>query len=200
MNRESRRIAAWGVAIVLDLTCAIACGGGGGGGKSFTIVAMFQESGTAPAPDLVRLAGTTAGDLVVLDVNIGGPTSNDDLFAFAFDIALDDESVVELVQGSAVAGSALKPGGMEQLEVLAAQNGNRITVGVTKLGPTPSGNGIPTGEQTVVTLQLRLLRKGASSHLRLVGSYAMPPAAIDSTGEIIPSVQFDAQPALVAGS
>ena len=55
------------------------------------ITGLFTGSGTASAPNLVRLRGDAVGeDILMVEVVLGGPTTSDDLYAYAFDLQLSD--------------------------------------------------------------------------------------------------------------
>jgi hypothetical protein len=209
MFKEARspRPATTLVVLLLMLAFSAAgCGSGGGGGDSGGgviqppgLTASFLDSGTAAAANLVRTTGSSDGDLVVVGVIIGGPTISTDLYSFAFDLTLGDATVAEYVAGSASVGTALTASGSQTLHVLATQQGNRVTVGVTKLGGG-SGNGLTqSGEFAVVELTFRLLQPGTTT-LTIEGSPGADPSALDSTGGIIASVSFDAASATLIGT
>jgi hypothetical protein len=62
------------------------------------LTASFRSSGTASAPNRVRLVSpTVSADTVVVDVLIGGPTTSADLYSFAFDLLLRDPSIAVYV-------------------------------------------------------------------------------------------------------
>jgi hypothetical protein len=185
------------LALLLGLGSGIAGCGGGDNGVT-PISASFVESGTAAGPDVVRITGTSVGSIVKIDLSIGGPTSSDDLFAFVFDLQVEDESVVELVDGSATAGAALDPDYTQQIELLVVQTGNRIKVGITKRGAS-NGNGVSEGEALILSLRLRVLRR-ESVRMTIAGSPPNGPAALDSTGATIPSVWFDSRAAVISGT
>ena len=99
------------VAVLLFLaTLATGCSSGGGADPAVlpaAHAASFAESGTTGAANVIRLSGSPAGDLVNVEVLIGGPTTSLDLYSFAFDLVLDDPGVAEYVSGSATSGAAL---------------------------------------------------------------------------------------------
>jgi hypothetical protein len=134
----------------------------------------------------------------MLDVIIMGPTTSNDLYSFAFDLVLSDSGVAQYINGSASFGSALNLDVGQQAEALASQNGNRVTVGVSKLG-AGSGNGVGNSEETVVGLRLRVLKRGMTT-ITIEGSPPNDAAALDSTGAIVNSVQFDSAAAAISGS
>lgn len=120
------------------------------------ILASFTTSTTSGSANLVRLGGGAAiDDRVTIDVVIG-PTASQDLFAFAFDLVLGDPAVAKLVMGSGTAGTALSG---PQIIVDAFQDGDRIIVGVTKLGG--AGNGVGS-EAIIISLTFQVLRVGAT--------------------------------------
>lgn len=168
------------------------------------IAAAFSASGTVPAPDEVRLAGGAAsGDLVSVDVAVGGPTTSTRLYSFAFDIVIGAPDVLTLVASSAVAGPALSPSGCSGIRALATLQSNRVVVGVTKLGAC-GGNGTTAAEETVVRLTFRVLRVGITT-LTLAGSSGNggqpgnPPSALDPNGVVIRTIVFDGAPAAITG-
>jgi hypothetical protein len=184
---------------------SLGCGGGSGGDPTGPAAqAQFTGSGTSSAPNLVRITqGVLDRDLVRVNVVIGGPTSSSDLYSFAFDLVLSDASVAAYVPGSAQAGTALQGSGGQQISVLASQSGPRVVVGVSKLGGG-SGNGIGSGEPTIVSLAFRVLRRDVTS-LTFGGSSVDPtspnanPVALNSQGSVITSVKFDTAAVRLAG-
>lgn len=176
----------------------VGCGGGDGGGGGIIsppgIVAGFTPTSTPATADLVRVAsGDASGDVVVVAVSIGGPTTSQDISSFAFDLVLGDPTVADYLENpGATAGDALVPSAGQDVEVLAAQIGGRVIVGVSKL-PAAPGNGIAAGEAVVVRIPFRLLRRGQTT-LRFENA-----AAQDSLGGAT-GIQFDASPATLTGS
>ncbi len=157
--------------------------------------AFFQASGTSATPNLVRLVGTDLGaGRVRLDVVIDGPTINTDLYGFAFDLVLGDSSVAR-GPSSAVIGDALSTVGCQGSRAFANSSGDRIVVGVSKLGSCP-GNGVSAGEFVIVSVTVLVLKTGLCS-ITLEGSPTSPqypgndPSAIDSTGSRIDTIVFD---------
>jgi hypothetical protein len=189
------------VAMVVVPMALPGCGGGGdgdGGMMPAPIVAGFGTSGTASAPDLVRLTGSPSGDTVVVRVVVGGPTTSSDLYSFAFDLVLGDTSVATYVAGSATFGTALTLSGGQTSSVQATLQGNRVVIGVSKLGGG-SGNAVPT-EQTVVSLTFRVLKAGSTTLTFEGAPPSGSPACLDSSGAVIPSIVFDAAPATLSGT
>jgi len=136
--------------------------------------------------------------MVTIQVMIGAPTSSSDLYSFAFDLVLGDETVAEYVGGSATAGTALTTSGGQSLQVLASQQGDRVAMGVTKLGGG-AGNAVTgTGEVLVAEFTFRLLKAGTTS-LSIEGAPGNDPAALDSGGSDIASVTFDDADATLIG-
>ncbi len=158
----------------------------------------FAASGTAASANMVRLAGTASGDMVTVYTVLSGPTTSSDIYSFAFDLVLGDPDVARFESGTATFGTALTLSGGQTSHVLASQSGDRITVGVTKVGGG-SGNGITGSDKVILTLQFRMLTDGSTT-LAIEGSPPHNPAAIDSTGTEIPSVVFDAAPALLTAA
>ena len=190
----------YSVAALLFL-CAVGCsssGGGGGGVVATGIGASFTASGTASSPDGVRLTGIASDDMVILDVVISGQTTSTDLYSFAFDLLLGDPTVVELIGGSVDFGTALTLSGGQTGEALATLNGDRITVGVSKLGGG-GGNELGATEETIVSMTFRVVKQGATS-VEITGSSPNNPTALDSIGAVINSVNFDAAAATIVGT
>ncbi len=192
------------IAAVL-LVCAIACSGGGGsddddgdGDLPNGIGASFISSGTPSSPDGVRLTGTTSGDIVIIKVVIAGPTTSTDLYSFAFDLLFSDPTVVESIGASVDFGAALILTGGQTGEALATLNGDRVTVGVSKVGGG-AGNGLGATEETVVSMTLRVRRRAITT-VQIAGSPPNDPAALDSAGAIIGSVVFDPGSATISGN
>ncbi len=162
------------------------------------LTAGFRSSKTVAKTNLVRLSGTTEGDIVTVSVSIDGPTASADLHSFAFDLVLGDPKVVRYKSGSATFGNALRVVKGQSPQVMAVQIGDRVTVGVTKLGGGP-GNAITGSDTEIMTLQFQLKSKGSST-LAIDGSSPYEPAAIDSKGAEIAGVDFDTEPALLSAS
>jgi hypothetical protein len=176
---------------------ATGCGGDGGGGGTIPpgLSGTFTASGTSASANQVRLrSGTPSGDLVSIEVAIGGPSVGG-LYAFAFDLVLSDPAVVE-VQGITVpsSGGALTAAAGQTLHAEAAKAGDRIVVGVTKLGGG-AGNAVSAAEAVVATLVLRVLQAGTTT-VTFAGS-SRPgdppgPVALDESGGVIAAVVYDA--------
>ena len=77
-------------------------------------------------------------------------------------------------------------------------NGDRITVGVSKLGGG-AGNDVGATEETIVSVTLRVVKQGTTS-IEITGSPPHNPSALDSTGAVINGVNFDAAAAMIAGN
>ncbi len=141
--------------IVACLPLLLYCGGGGGGGGNIlpqVKTPTFKASGTASAPDLVTLSfgGTAPGSLIQTDVKLGGPTTSSSIYSFSFYLVLSNPSIVREV--TAVAGNALTG---DQSPPQVSLQGDRVVVGVTKLGPIP-GNGVGTDGATIAGLIFKL--------------------------------------------
>jgi hypothetical protein len=189
------------ILFVLSLS-SIGCGGGSAEEVS-GLTPRFVASGTAAGPDVVRLAkGRSAGQQLTVDVAIGGPTTSDDLYAFAFDLVIGDTEVLSFVPGSETLGEALDVDGCpDGAIVLASAPGNRVVVSVSKLGGC-AGNGIPSGERAIVRLTFRVLQEGTSTlglggPVRTGREPAVEGTAYDSKLLRVESVQFDAEPATI---
>jgi hypothetical protein len=202
MRDRNLRFASLVLAASLSPLLLPGCGGGGDGGMTPNpVVASFSGSGAASTPNFVRLTGAAAGDTVIVSVKITGPTTSSDLYAFAFDLVLGNASVAQYVAGSVVAGPALVPVAGFDIEALASQQGNRVVVGVAKLGGT-SGSGNPIGatEETVVSLTFRVLTPGSTT-LTIDGDDAGgDPLCLDSDLNVIGSITFDSGNAILSGS
>jgi hypothetical protein len=193
------------VALAASLFLVAACSGSGSGddgGSEVTlppITASFTPSGTAAVADLVRLTGDAVADMVTVHVTLRGQTTSNDLYAFAFEMLLSDPTVASYVSGSAQLGQALQFGAGQQGTVLVSQSGNRITVGVTKLGGG-SGNGVGATDEVVVSLDFQVVRRNAPTTLAVDTTPPASPSALDSHGAAIPSVSFDTSAATLMGS
>jgi hypothetical protein len=143
------------------------------------------------------------GDLLTLEVSLGGPSTSADLYAFAFDVVLGDPTVVEYVEDSEAPGAALTVSGGQTLAAQASQVGDRVVVGVTKLGGG-TGNGVAASESDVLRLTFRVLRTGVSSvtfgGTPSSNNPAGLPTALDSQGNFVGTIQFDAGAAAIVGS
>jgi len=181
--------------LMLIVVPGVACGGGSGGMTTNGLQASFTGSGTPASPDQVRLTGSASGDRVLLEVAVAGPTTSDDLYAFAFDVVLGNPAVLGFVAGSAVLGQALSTEGCLGETVLAQQSDDRIVVGISKLGSCP-GNGVPAGERTLVRLTLRALDAGSCT-VSIAGAptgtrrVAGEPTAYDSSLSPVDTIRFD---------
>lgn len=193
--------------ITLLLACVLAasfgCDDDDGGGGTTGVTGTFTGSGTSAAANLVRLrAATTDEDIVGVEVAIGGATTSTDLYAFAFDIVLSDDTIAKYVTNSATFGTALTLAGSQTSNVQVSQVGNRLIIGVTKLGGG-FGNGAPAGESAVLGFSLQVVKAGTTT-LTFAGSTSPQnptndPAALDHDLNVVTSVHFDAAPASVVG-
>lgn len=199
---ESRRstfaLAALGLVVALGTLAS--CGGGDGGGSTTPppTPPSYTASPTAPAANLVTMIGSVgSNNTLELIVNLTGPTTANNIYGFAFDLLLSDPSLVAV--NGASAGNALSDGPSGKAAT-AALNGNRITVGVSKLGDD-AGNAATTGTSTVVRITLRTLKQGSST-VRFVGSTPSTShadaAALDPNQARIPTIQFDAASGTIA--
>jgi len=179
------------------LATLIGCSSGGGGAGA-PLVAGFTPGTPAAAGDLVRLrAASIVGDTVVLEVALGGPTSNTDLYAFAFDLVLGDPAVAEFVTGSEQDGAVLVPGAGQGVNLLlVSQQGDRVVVGLSK-SSGGAGDGVAAGEAVVLSLTFRVLAPGSTT-LTFAGSPTNPlgpqgqPTALDSNLQAVAGIAFDA--------
>jgi hypothetical protein len=187
-----------GLTLAVLLSAAPGCGGSSQPAPA-PIVAEFQPNATQSAPNLVRLTGSAAGDIVIINVVLGGQTISDDLYSFAFDLLISDSAVVRYINGSATFGGALTLDAGQQSQVLASQSGNRVTIGVSKLGGG-TGNGVTTNEENIVSLRFRVLRRNEQAAISITGSPPNDPAALDSAGLVIDSIDFDGTTVGVVGS
>jgi hypothetical protein len=187
--------------LVLAVTALVGCDEGSvdlvvDGGAT----AHFSASGNPPEADRVRLVGRSTGeDEVTVDVVIAGPSTSDDLFGFYFGIEVGDPDSATFVAGSDVLGTALDMTGCSPIVLVTPTPDSRtVIVSVTKRAPC-SGNGIDEDEEPIVSLAFRI-EPDADSTIRLRGQTAGdPPFAKDSHAVTIPSVTFDAAPALLSG-
>ena len=195
----------WRSTLAVVIACVAAgCGGAGSDVQVPTDpapVALFAPSGTEAGSDKVRLtAEPGSGGLITVHVVLGGPTTSQDLYSFAFDLVLGDPAVVRYESGTAVLGTVLQPTPGQEAIVMASQQGNRVVVGVTKNGGDV-GNGVTDGEPTIVSLTFRVVDRGNSS-LTIQGPPEAPasPRALDASGAPVASLQFDLLPATLIGS
>ena len=139
----------------------------------------------------------------MIEVALTGPTPSDDIYAFAFDLVIGDTSVLAYVLGSVQMGSALSTAGCLGESILADQSGDRVVVGVSKLGSC-SGNGVPADERAILRMTFQVLRAGTST-MTLDGSPlakrapTSEPTAFDSDLARIDSIQFDVASATIRG-
>ena len=195
------------VLLVLGSTLALTAGCGGGGGSTPIVpglVAQFAPSGATTAPNRVRIvSGGITGDQVTLNIVVGGPTTSADLYSFAFDLLLSDTTVATYVNGSARAGEALASTGVPA-EVQVTQNGNRVIVGITRLG-APAGVRVEGQEEVLLSLRFRVLERDVTS-ITFAGSSINPqdpnndPVALDSSGQRVTSIVFDPAAVQLSGA
>ena len=196
--------------LLVAVLMLLGCGGGSSSSDPTqpAVSAQFTPSGTAAAPNLVRMTQAVVDrDLVRINVVLGGQTSSTDVYSFAFDLVLSDATVASYVAGSAQAGTALQPSGGQSIAVFANPDSarpNRVVVGVSKVGGGP-GNGVSASEAIVVSLVFRVLRRDATS-IAFGGSSANPtrpnfePVALNSSNAVISSIDFDPAPVRLTGS
>jgi hypothetical protein len=198
----ARRGLPWVMLLALGPLAALATGCGSSGGGSIlppAITAGFTASGTAPTANLVFLRqGSATGDLVTVQVAIAGTTTSSDLYSFAFDLVLSDPTVATYQSGSATFGTALTLSGGQTSSVLVTQSGNRLVIGVTKLGGG-AGNGVGAAQPTVVSLVFQVLKVGSTNITFSGPPPGGSPAALDSGGATVASVTFDAAAAQITG-
>lgn len=179
-------------ALLTPLACS-----GGDGGSVLPPAAGFQPSGTPASADLVRIEGQPGGDTVLVQVVIDGPSASSDLYSFDLSLEIADPTVAQYVSGSATLGTTLTLSGTQTAAAVAAQNGAIVTLGATKLGGG-AGNAVGSGEHTILSLTLRVLRRGATT-ITIAGLPDFDPAALDSHGSVVPSVRFDLAAASISG-
>ena len=196
--------------LLVAVLMLLGCGGGSSSSDPTqpAVSAQFTPSGTAAAPNLVRMTQAVLDrDLVRINVVLGGQTSSTDVYSFAFDLVLSDATVASYVAGSAQAGTALQPSGGQSIAVFANPDSarpNRVVVGVSKVGGGP-GNGVSASEAIVVSLVFRVLRRDVTS-ITFGGSSANPtspnfePVALNSSNAVISSIDFDPAPVRLTGS
>ena len=88
---------------------------------------------------------TSPGSLIQVNVKIGGPTTSTDLFSFSFNIKLSNPGIVRNVTW--LAGDALTG----EQAVVSTLNGDKLVIGVSKLGGT--GNGVGAAGATLHYLE-----------------------------------------------
>jgi hypothetical protein len=195
--------------LVLAVLLLLGCGGGSSSSDPTqpAVSAQFTPSGTAAAPNLVRMTQAVVDrDLVRINVVLGGQTSSTDIYSFAFDLVLSDATVASYVAGSAQAGTALQPTGGQSIAVFANPDSarpNRVVVGVSKVGGG-AGNGVSASEAIVVSLVFRVLRHDVTS-IAFGGSSSNPtspnfnPVALNASNAVISSIDFDQAPVRLSG-
>jgi hypothetical protein len=172
--------------VVACLTFLLHCGGSDGGGNIVAPakIPVFTASGTAGAANLVTLSspGTETGSLIKVDVDLGGPTTATNIWAFSFDIVLSNASVVREVTYSP--GDALTG---DQVNTLVTLAGDRVVVGVSKFHQTTPGNDVPAGGAKIVHLTFK-------TDVNSPGSTTLSFAEVhvqDPQGNPIDSIHFD---------
>jgi len=170
------------ILLLIGLPLLVHCGSSSTGSIiEPTKVPEFTASGTAGAKDLVTLAfsGTSPGSLIQLDVKLGGPSTATDIHAFSFNIVLSDPSLVRtitVVEGDALAGDQA---------VIATLTGDKVVIGVSKLGVT--GNGIGAGGARILGLVFKMdPTKPGTTNLTFSDQKVQDP-----TGAYIATVNFD---------
>ena len=196
--------------LLVAVLMLLGCGGGSSSSDPIqpAVSAQFTPSGTASAPNLVRMTQAVVDrDVVRINVVLGGQTSSTDIYSFAFDLVLSDATVASYVAGSAQAGTALQPSGSQSIAVFANPDSarpNRVVVGVSKVGGG-AGNGVSASEAIVVSLVFRVLRRDVTS-IAFGGSSSNPtspnfePVALNSSNAVISSIDFDPAPVRLTGS
>jgi len=175
----------------LDLGCK-------GSDSIAPVTASFTPSGSASTANLVRLRGTTSGDRVTIDFTLQGPTSTNDLYSFGFDLVLSDPGVVELIPGSTRFGPALDLTGSQQGQILASQSGNRVTIGITKVGGG-GGSGVGPTEEVLGSLDFHVVQRDFTE-IFIEGTPPHDATALDSSGAIANNIVFDPLPSAINGS
>ncbi len=170
------------ILMLVSLPLLAHCGGSSSGGTiEPTKTPVFTASGTASAPNLVVLAfnGTSPGSLIQLDVKLGGPTTSTDVFAFSFNVVLSNPGIVRSVTW--MAGDALTG----EQAVVTNFSGDKIVIGVSKLGGT--GNGVGAGGGTILSLVFKMDPTApGTTELKFD-----TPKVQDSTLGFIDTVEFD---------
>jgi hypothetical protein len=183
---------------------SIGCGGGGGGSDGGvvtpTLQAVFTESNLVQLADRVKLLqGSASGTNVTVQVVLFGPSTSSDIYGWAFDVVISNPAVVEFVAASASAGTTLTPCPGNNLALQANQQTaggvTSVVVGLTKLGNC-AGNGVPAGNNVVVSLTFKVKAAGTST-LTFGGSPS--PLAVDSNLAPIGSIAFDPGAATLQG-
>ena len=180
------------IGLVLLLGLAVGCSDDDSGAPP-EAVAMFAASATLPAPNEVRLEGTTVSNGVVnVEVVLNGATTSTNLYAFAFDLLLSNPGVIQFIQGSALEGGALETTPSQDVEVVVSQQGDRVIVGVSKTGGG-AGNGFGAEDRTIVSLDFTV--SSGSTTLTFAPSVPArkaPAALVDSSPPSpIPTITFD---------
>lgn len=180
---------------LLGVLLATACGGGGGGGDDDTPPLTLHCADSPMVTDTVGLGcgSTIGGDTVMIEVGIGTPTTSTDIMGFNFDIQFEP-SVFSYVSGSAVAGSMLTRDGTSVLLAadVSPSDPGRLIVGIHRTGVPVGLQGLD-GHGVILRLALQLKTLVVVAPSQMVFANA---EAVDSQGNPILSVTFDAQLAL----
>jgi len=164
-----------------------------------TLSAQFKPSATAPTPGLVKLVERSrSGSRVLVDVLLYGPDPGLDLFAFQFGIMSGNDNLVRLVPQSTYSQTALvaDDGQSISIDVDAASDPSLIQVEVGKTGG--AGNAVAAASAVVIEVSFDVQAAGATT-LTFVGLGGEPPRAVDSAGDPIAAVHFDAASSSVMG-
>ena len=165
-----------------------------------TTSAQFAASQTPSAPGLVQLAQSSiSGTQVQVDVLLHGPEPGLDLNAFRFAVKISDPSTVRFVPQASYAQSALVAGAGQSIliDVDGASDPSLVIVQMRKAGGG-AGNGFTSPAAVVLRLTFEVLGSGGAT-LSFAGVGAFPAQALDSTGQPIDAVRFDAAGASIAG-
>lgn len=170
------------ILMLISLPLLAHCGSSSSGGTiAPTKSPVFAGSGTAGAPNRVVLEGgpTSPGSLIQVNVKIGGPTTSTDLFSFSFNIKLSNPGIVRNVTW--LAGDALTG----EQAVVSTLNGDKLVIGVSKLGGT--GNGVGAAGATLLSLMFKMDPTApGTTNLKFDD-----PKVQDHTGAFLTTVEFD---------
>ncbi|MCP3980140.1 MAG: hypothetical protein GY716_12615 [bacterium] len=176
------------------------CGGSSGGGMTPSDPdALFEDSGTAATPNVVRMTGGTVdGSEVTVHVTVSGTAGSPEIYGFAFDLLLEDPDIVGYVSSSVAPGSFLDATGCTGLDFQAHQDDDRVIVAATKTGDC-DGNAATGLDEIVVSLIFKALDVGESDVSFAATPSGQQPAALDSDSAPILAVTFDATAATIHG-